>query len=94
MDSWDNPAYEAALAYQKTAALIAAIKLDIVTLIGSGAHFNSTEAPAQTVKEAITPRPWSPARSHNARTRDVEDYTRIPGLIVLGVASIGFVSLG
>jgi ubiquinone/menaquinone biosynthesis C-methylase UbiE len=37
MDSWDNPAYEAALAYQKTAALMAAIKLDIVTLIGAGA---------------------------------------------------------
>lgn len=38
MDSWDNnPAYDAALAYQKTAALTAAIKLDIVTLIGSGA---------------------------------------------------------
>jgi ubiquinone/menaquinone biosynthesis C-methylase UbiE len=37
MDGWDNPAYEAALAYQKTAALTAAIKLDIVTLIGSGA---------------------------------------------------------
>ena len=37
MDSWDNPAYEAALAYQKTGALIAAIELDIVTLIGNGA---------------------------------------------------------
>jgi SAM-dependent methyltransferase len=37
MDSWDNPAYEAALAYQKTAALTAAIKLDIVGLIGGGA---------------------------------------------------------
>ena len=36
MDSWDNPAYEAALAYQKTASLMAAIKLDIVTLIGGG----------------------------------------------------------
>jgi ubiquinone/menaquinone biosynthesis C-methylase UbiE len=36
-DSWDNPAYEAALAYQKTAALMAAIKLDIFTLIGAGA---------------------------------------------------------
>lgn len=37
MDSWDNPAYEAALAYQKTAALTAAIKLDILTLIDAGA---------------------------------------------------------
>jgi ubiquinone/menaquinone biosynthesis C-methylase UbiE len=37
MDNWDNPAYEAALAYQKTAALAAAIKLDIVALIGGGA---------------------------------------------------------
>jgi ubiquinone/menaquinone biosynthesis C-methylase UbiE len=37
MDSWDNPAYEATLAYQKTAALTAAIKLDIFTLIGPGA---------------------------------------------------------
>ena len=36
MDSWDNPAYEAALAYQKTAALTAAIKLDVFTLIGAG----------------------------------------------------------
>ena len=37
MDSWDNPAYDAALAYQKTAALTAAIKLNIVTLIAGGA---------------------------------------------------------
>jgi ubiquinone/menaquinone biosynthesis C-methylase UbiE len=37
MDSWDNPAYEAALAYQKTAALTAAIKLDLIALIGAGA---------------------------------------------------------
>ena len=37
MDSWDNPAFEAMLAYHKTAALTAAIKLDIVTLIGGGA---------------------------------------------------------
>ena len=36
MDSWDNPAYDAALAYQKTAALTAAIRLNIVTLIGGG----------------------------------------------------------
>ena len=36
-DSWDNPAYEAALAYHKTAALTAAIKLDVFTLIGAGA---------------------------------------------------------
>jgi ubiquinone/menaquinone biosynthesis C-methylase UbiE len=35
-DSWDNPAYEAALAYQKTAALTAAVKLDVFTLIGAG----------------------------------------------------------
>src|SRR5277367_885234 len=37
MDSWDNPAYEAALAYQKTAALTAAVKLDVIPLIGDGA---------------------------------------------------------
>ncbi len=37
MDSWDNPAYDAALAYQKTAALTAAIKLKIVPLIAGGA---------------------------------------------------------
>jgi 2-polyprenyl-3-methyl-5-hydroxy-6-metoxy-1,4-benzoquinol methylase len=36
MDSWDNPAYGAMQAYQKTAALTAAVKLDIVTLIGGG----------------------------------------------------------
>ena len=35
-DSWDNAAYEAALAYQKTAALTAAVKLDVFTLIGAG----------------------------------------------------------
>lgn len=35
MDNWDNPAYEAALAYQRTAALNAAVKLDIVGLIGA-----------------------------------------------------------
>jgi ubiquinone/menaquinone biosynthesis C-methylase UbiE len=35
-DSWDNPAYEAALAYQRTAALTAAVKLDVFTLIGAG----------------------------------------------------------
>src|SRR5277367_2750501 len=37
MNSWDNPVYDAALAYQKTAALTAAIKLDILTLIDAGA---------------------------------------------------------
>lgn len=36
MASWDNPVYEAALAYQKTAAVLAAIKFDIFTLIGEG----------------------------------------------------------
>lgn len=33
----DNPVYNAALAYQTTAALVAAVKLDIFSLIGSGA---------------------------------------------------------
>ena len=37
MDSWDNPAYEAALAYQKTAALAAAVKLNVIPLMGGGA---------------------------------------------------------
>jgi ubiquinone/menaquinone biosynthesis C-methylase UbiE len=37
MDSWDNLVYDAMLAYRKTAALTAAVKLDIVTLIGGGA---------------------------------------------------------
>jgi predicted nicotinamide N-methyase len=32
----ENPVYDAALAYQKTAALTAAVKLDIFTLIGVG----------------------------------------------------------
>src|SRR5437870_1755238 len=32
----ENPVYDAVLAYQKTAALTAAIKLDIFTLIGAG----------------------------------------------------------
>jgi hypothetical protein len=44
MDSWDNPAYEAMQAYQKTAALTAAIKLDIVTLIGGGAAISDALA--------------------------------------------------
>ncbi len=33
-DSSDDPVFEIALAYQKTAALIAAVKLDVFTLIG------------------------------------------------------------
>ena len=37
MDSWENPAYAAALAYQKTAALTAAVKLELIPLIGGGA---------------------------------------------------------
>jgi hypothetical protein len=36
-DSWDNPVFDAALAYQKTAALTAAVQLDIFTLLGAGA---------------------------------------------------------
>ena len=32
----ENPVYDAVLAYQKTAALIAALKLDLFTLIGAG----------------------------------------------------------
>ena len=35
-DSSENPVFEFALAYQKTAALIAAVKLDIFTKIGAG----------------------------------------------------------
>lgn len=31
----ENPVFEIAMAYQKTAALIAAVKLDIFTVIGS-----------------------------------------------------------
>src|SRR6185437_7673826 len=34
-DPKDNPVFEIALAYQKTAALIAAVKLDIFSVIGS-----------------------------------------------------------
>ena len=36
-DSSENPVFDIALAYQKTAALMAAVKLDIFTLIGSDA---------------------------------------------------------
>ena len=36
-NSSDNPVFEIALAYQKTAALIAAVKLDIFTIIGAEA---------------------------------------------------------
>ena len=35
-DSSENPVFDIALAYQKTAALIAAVKLDIFTVIGAG----------------------------------------------------------
>jgi ubiquinone/menaquinone biosynthesis C-methylase UbiE len=35
-NSSENPVFEIAMAYQKTAALIAATKLDIFTLVGSG----------------------------------------------------------
>jgi hypothetical protein len=31
-----NPVFDAAMAYQRTAALVAAVKLDIFTAIGSG----------------------------------------------------------
>ncbi len=34
-DSFENPVFDIAIAYQKTAALIAAVKLDIFTIIGS-----------------------------------------------------------
>ena len=34
-NSSENPVFDIALAYQKTAALIAAVKLDIFTIIGS-----------------------------------------------------------
>jgi predicted nicotinamide N-methyase len=36
-DQWPNPVFETALAYQRTAALTAAVRLDIFSLIGSGA---------------------------------------------------------
>jgi predicted nicotinamide N-methyase len=35
-DAWPNPVFETALAYHRTAALTAAIKLDIFSLIGAG----------------------------------------------------------
>lgn len=53
MDSWDNPAYEAALAYQKTASLMAAIKLDIVTLIGGGDTSDSLAQKTAASKRGI-----------------------------------------
>jgi hypothetical protein len=36
-ESFENPVFDLALAYQKTAALVAAVKLDIFTIIGSKA---------------------------------------------------------
>ncbi len=36
-DAADNPVFDIAMAYQKTAALVAAVKLDVFTTIGSGA---------------------------------------------------------
>jgi hypothetical protein len=35
-DSFENPVFDIAVAYQRTAALIAAVKLDVFTIIGSG----------------------------------------------------------
>lgn len=50
MDSWDNPAFEAMQAYHRTAALTAAIKLDVVTLIGGGA---TSEALAEKTATSV-----------------------------------------
>ena len=50
MDSWDNPAFEAMQAYHRTAALTAAVKLDVVTLIGGGA---TSEALAEKTTTSI-----------------------------------------
>jgi ubiquinone/menaquinone biosynthesis C-methylase UbiE len=52
MDSWENPAYDAALAFHRTAALIAAVKLDVFTLIGAGV--SSTDA--LSAKTGASPR--------------------------------------
>ena len=48
MDSWENPAYAAALAYQKTAALTAAVKLELIPLIGGGAATSDSLAEKTT----------------------------------------------
>jgi ubiquinone/menaquinone biosynthesis C-methylase UbiE len=47
-----NPVYDLALSYQKTAALTAAIKLDIFTLLGKGA----SDAPALAEATGASPR--------------------------------------
>jgi ubiquinone/menaquinone biosynthesis C-methylase UbiE len=43
----ENPVFDVAMAYQKTAALVAAVKLDIFTVIGSGA-MTSNEIASRT----------------------------------------------
>jgi hypothetical protein len=66
-DSWDNPVYDAALAYQKTAALTAAIQLDIFTLIGTGA----------TTSEALSEK----AAASNRGIRILCDFLTVIGLL-------------
>jgi len=51
-DAWPNPVFETALAYQRTAALTAAIRLDIFSLIGAG----STTVDTLAVKTDASPR--------------------------------------
>jgi 2-polyprenyl-3-methyl-5-hydroxy-6-metoxy-1,4-benzoquinol methylase len=51
MDSWDNPAFDAMQAYHRTAALTAAVRLDVVTLVGGGAA--TAEALAEKTAASI-----------------------------------------
>jgi precorrin-6B methylase 2 len=51
-DAWPNPVFETALGYHKTAALTAAVKLDIFSLIGAG----STTIDALALKTDASPR--------------------------------------
>jgi predicted nicotinamide N-methyase len=51
-DAWPNPVFETALAYHRTAALTAAIRLDIFSLIGAG----STTVDTLALKTDASPR--------------------------------------
>jgi hypothetical protein len=51
-EAWPNPVFETALAYHRTAALTAAVKLDIFSLIGAG----STTVDALALKTDASPR--------------------------------------
>jgi hypothetical protein len=71
----ENPVYDAVLAYQKTAALTAALKLDLFTLIGAG----TMSAEALAAKTGAAPR----------GLRILCDFLTVVGLLAKQDASYG-----